>query len=351
MILGELYRRDGAWCFRAVGQGYSGGPAALAADHGIPAGALPTAPVSGPAMTEVHKEAAAPSGTRTGPSPRPGTAPAGPGGDRGPEDAPAAGPEPWVARTASPAPSLVKAVDPHTSGAERGRRPAAEVAHAPQPAPGPAPKALPAPEAYDPNDVRAYDPECVRSSAGGVHEGRGTQELTVHNPEPGRTAVVEFERRGGPGPRGPLYLWRLDGSGAVDELCAFSTTRDARGGGTAVHRGRAGGAAEGRVLRRLTAPGPGPCDRHAGGPRQTCRGAWPGRTALRGPALLRATCDGREDISGYAHTVQPDGTRHRVGQIGTRMPMTGPAAVGPEGWCHVIVKLDHAASRALKVRR
>jgi len=35
MIFGEIYRHSGEWKFRAVGQGYSGGLAALARQHGI----------------------------------------------------------------------------------------------------------------------------------------------------------------------------------------------------------------------------------------------------------------------------------------------------------------------------
>ncbi|WP_202501570.1 TerD family protein, partial [Streptomyces sp. SID5785] len=34
-VLGELYRRQGAWKFRAVGQGYSSGLEGLATDYGI----------------------------------------------------------------------------------------------------------------------------------------------------------------------------------------------------------------------------------------------------------------------------------------------------------------------------
>src|SRR5690606_40382515 len=34
-VLGELYRRQGAWKFRAVGQGYDSGLAGLATDYGI----------------------------------------------------------------------------------------------------------------------------------------------------------------------------------------------------------------------------------------------------------------------------------------------------------------------------
>ncbi|MFP3992835.1 TerD family protein, partial [Streptomyces sp. E11-3] len=55
-VLGELYRRQGAWKFRAVGQGYSTGLAGLATDFGISvddepqqaAAPAPAAPVAAP---------------------------------------------------------------------------------------------------------------------------------------------------------------------------------------------------------------------------------------------------------------------------------------------------------------
>lgn len=48
-VLGELYRRNGAWKFRAVGQGYDSGLAGLATDFGISVDEpAPTAPVSLP---------------------------------------------------------------------------------------------------------------------------------------------------------------------------------------------------------------------------------------------------------------------------------------------------------------
>ncbi|MFF6996244.1 TerD family protein [Streptomyces sp. NPDC008313] len=52
-VLGEFYRRQGAWKFRAVGQGYSSGLAGLATDYGITVDepqappAAPPAPVAG----------------------------------------------------------------------------------------------------------------------------------------------------------------------------------------------------------------------------------------------------------------------------------------------------------------
>ena len=35
MIFGELYRHNGEWKFKAVGQGFAGGLKALAAQHGV----------------------------------------------------------------------------------------------------------------------------------------------------------------------------------------------------------------------------------------------------------------------------------------------------------------------------
>jgi stress response protein SCP2 len=43
-VFGELYRRQGAWKFRAVGQGWSSGLAGLAGDYGISVDDEPTAP-------------------------------------------------------------------------------------------------------------------------------------------------------------------------------------------------------------------------------------------------------------------------------------------------------------------
>ncbi|MFE6360741.1 TerD family protein [Streptomyces sp. NPDC057806] len=54
-VLGEFYRRQGAWKFRAVGQGYSSGLEGLAVDYGItvdePQQAAPAAPPAAPAAT------------------------------------------------------------------------------------------------------------------------------------------------------------------------------------------------------------------------------------------------------------------------------------------------------------
>jgi tellurite resistance protein TerA len=71
-VLGELYRRAGAWRFRAVGQGYASGLAGLATDFGItvddePSAAVPLPPVppsSAPRPAQPPAPAPAPAPTR-----------------------------------------------------------------------------------------------------------------------------------------------------------------------------------------------------------------------------------------------------------------------------------------------
>ncbi|MFF3751752.1 TerD family protein [Streptomyces sp. NPDC002018] len=84
-VLGELYRRQGNWKFRAVGQGYDSGLAGLAADFGIsvdePRQSVAPAPSTSttatvptaPARTAPPAPASAP---RSGPAPAPTSAPA-----------------------------------------------------------------------------------------------------------------------------------------------------------------------------------------------------------------------------------------------------------------------------------
>ncbi|MGV9907753.1 TerD family protein, partial [Streptomyces sp. NPDC003388] len=76
----ELYRRQGAWKVRAVGQGYDGGLAALLADQGLPSAAALAA--------EVH-EAVARSLARAVPAPPPDSS--GPSGPEEPQQAGARG--------------------------------------------------------------------------------------------------------------------------------------------------------------------------------------------------------------------------------------------------------------------
>ncbi|MDT9698343.1 TerD family protein [Streptomyces sp. P17] len=63
-VLGEFYRRQGAWKFRAVGQGYSSGLEGLATDYGItvdePQQAAPAAPPITPAAPHITPAATMP---------------------------------------------------------------------------------------------------------------------------------------------------------------------------------------------------------------------------------------------------------------------------------------------------
>ncbi|MGW6402995.1 TerD family protein [Streptomyces sp. NPDC055134] len=77
-VLGELYRRQGAWKFRAVGQGYGSGLAGLATDYGITVDEPQTpAPTSAPAPAPAVTPAPAPpvAAPVTAPPPPPPTAP------------------------------------------------------------------------------------------------------------------------------------------------------------------------------------------------------------------------------------------------------------------------------------
>lgn len=75
-VLGEFYRRQGAWKFRAVGQGYDSGLEGLATDYGITV----DEPQQMPPAPAVAAPPAAPSVTRSAatPPPPPATAPATP---------------------------------------------------------------------------------------------------------------------------------------------------------------------------------------------------------------------------------------------------------------------------------
>ncbi|GAA5045941.1 TerD family protein [Nocardia callitridis] len=89
----ELYRRQGAWKVRAVGQGYAGGFAALVTDHGVTVDDSPSAPAPpAPAPPEPQQQPGYPAAPPTTPAyptqpppqqqqfaPQPGYPPQGPG--------------------------------------------------------------------------------------------------------------------------------------------------------------------------------------------------------------------------------------------------------------------------------
>ncbi|ODA75223.1 General stress protein 16U [Streptomyces sp. AVP053U2] len=70
-VLGEFYRRQGAWKFRAVGQGYSSGLEGLATDYGITVDEPQRAAPASPASPAVAPPPPAPEPPVTAPPPRP----------------------------------------------------------------------------------------------------------------------------------------------------------------------------------------------------------------------------------------------------------------------------------------
>ncbi|WP_107659393.1 TerD family protein [Nocardia suismassiliense] len=74
-VLGELYRRQGGWKFRAVGQGYAAGLAGLATDFGISVDDAPATPPAAPHQFTPPPPPAAPPHQFTAPPPPPAPAP------------------------------------------------------------------------------------------------------------------------------------------------------------------------------------------------------------------------------------------------------------------------------------
>ncbi|WP_438315239.1 TerD family protein [Streptomyces sp. HUAS TT3] len=122
----ELYRRQGAWKVRAVGQGYAGGLAALLADAGLnaPAAAELASAVAGAAAADGRTRAPVPA--TAAPTPPQGLAvpgPTGPTGTTGPTGAtgrqdpePATVPVPGVPYPGAPGPAAPSAGPADTSG-------------------------------------------------------------------------------------------------------------------------------------------------------------------------------------------------------------------------------------------
>jgi stress response protein SCP2 len=104
-VSGELYRRDGGWKFRAVGQGYASGLAGLAADFGIDVGE-PDEDVAAAAPPEAAAQPGVPALPPLPPLPAPPAAPAAPAAPPVPEAEPApavAAPAPLDLTPAAPA--------------------------------------------------------------------------------------------------------------------------------------------------------------------------------------------------------------------------------------------------------
>ncbi|EHN78799.1 stress response protein [Streptomyces sp. NRRL WC-3753] len=109
LVGGELYRRQGKWKFRAVGQGYAAGLAGLATDFGItvddtpPAAAPAAAP--GPSVTTAPLASAPPAAPASPPVPSAAPVPSAPPAS---PPVPSAPPVPPSAAPAAPVPRLTK---------------------------------------------------------------------------------------------------------------------------------------------------------------------------------------------------------------------------------------------------
>lgn len=115
----ELYRRQGAWKVRAVGQGYAGGFAALVTDHGVSVDDAPAAPApAAPAPAPVPTPAPAPQQQYTQPAPPPPAPAQQPYGGPAPEPQYAQAPPPQPYGQGAPAQQYGQAQPPAAPPAE-----------------------------------------------------------------------------------------------------------------------------------------------------------------------------------------------------------------------------------------
>ncbi|WP_411575002.1 TerD family protein [Streptomyces fradiae] len=158
LVMGELYRRQGAWRFRAVGQGYGSGLEGLATDFGItvdepqagsqapgPSAAAP--PDTAPSPVPASPLASAPPASAPPASPA-GAPPAGAGSGSAPAAAPSPAPSTAPPPSPSPAPASEPAPVPAPAPAPVPAQPPVLVqvnAPAPTPAPDPVPAPAPVP--------------------------------------------------------------------------------------------------------------------------------------------------------------------------------------------------------------
>ncbi len=129
MVCGELYRRNGQWKFRAVGQGYASGLAGLAGDYGISVGddtvAAPPPPVAGTVPPP-------PPAGAVPPPPPPGTVPPPPPpGTVPPPPPPGTVPPPFPAPSAFGVPAATPTPTPTAPPAPTSAAPGAAAGPAP----------------------------------------------------------------------------------------------------------------------------------------------------------------------------------------------------------------------------
>ncbi|GAA2546585.1 hypothetical protein GCM10010210_17470 [Pseudonocardia hydrocarbonoxydans] len=181
VICVEVYRRQGGWRVRAVGQGFDDGLAAIAAEYGVnlddepPVPAATPAPAAPPAPPPSVPPAPAPSSAPPSPRSAPPTAPAAswPPADPAPAASwPPAGPPP-AASPPAPDRFTLPLGPPHQP---QPHQPPAPAAHQP-PAP-PQPPASPQPSAPSPGGVPPmqsdlFSPDHAEVAGGGIQKQGG----------------------------------------------------------------------------------------------------------------------------------------------------------------------------------
>ncbi|MEU5219712.1 TerD family protein [Streptomyces sp. NPDC020807] len=266
MVLAELYRRDGGWKFRAVGQGWASGLAGLATDHGVDV--AQEAPAVAPVAAAQTPPPATPYGTGSAPAPSPAPSfapPPPPVPAPAPEPAPGFGPPPaapYAPGFAAPPPPAPQsppgygpppgAYAPPTYGPPTstppGYGPPGHLPPPPQAAPsfgppatGPAPGAVPGP--FPAQVPWSYGPVFAPH----VLTGRHNDVISVPGLPPGPVVVqLEVEGDGYTG----LYVLDHRNKEAEDGDLVSSTEEDFRG------RMLATVPANGNLRLRLEAEGP-----------------------------------------------------------------------------------------------
>lgn len=242
-VLGEFYRRDGAWKFRAVGQGYATGLAGLATDFGIVVG--DAAPRQG-AVPGANAVSGTVPGAQGSPPPVPRYAP--------PQQAiPPYAPPPQHAATPPYAPP--RQATPQPYAAPQPQAPTSQPYAAPQPQAAVPPYAAPqqaatppryaapqqhsaAPRPYAPAQQHTPPPDTRPASFGPefpvyIRRGHGNDVLTVDVPLPAGPVLVEAWHQGD----GYFCVYTLDKRNKDDELLFNSTLTDFRGRAPVQHRG------------------------------------------------------------------------------------------------------------------
>ena len=219
-VLGELYRRQGGWKFRAVGQGYDSGLAGLATDFGItvdeepPAAAAAPAPPAAPPQVPPQAPAQVPPPPVAAPVPPPPAAPPAPpvpAGAGWPPPPPGTTPHPGFPAPAAPPPVGPAVPGPPPTG------PAV-------PAPPPVGAAVPAPAPGAPGGVNLSKVTLTKAAPKVSLAKQGASGRMVIN--------LNWEQRQAPGAGG---AWRQRLSKAVTggldlDLCALFELADGRKG-------------------------------------------------------------------------------------------------------------------------